>query len=83
MEADRETNEIFIKISGRIPIPTDLEEDLDLGLATEVKVKGEVVKKEILDNQDGTIDIVYIIKPIEAEVWRWEHITSVKSVSPR
>ena len=68
MEADRETNEIFIKISGRIPIPTDLEEDLDLGLATEVKVKGEVVKKEILDNQDGTIDIVYIIKPIEAEV---------------
>jgi len=68
MEIQRETNEIFIKISGRIPIPTDLEKDLDLGLATEVKVKGEVVKKEILDNQDGTIDIVYIIKPIEAGV---------------
>jgi len=64
MEIQRETNEIFVKISGRIPIPTDL----DLGLAAEIKVKGEIVKKEILDNQDGTIDIVYILKPVEAEI---------------
>jgi len=61
---EEKINEIFVKISGRIPVA----DKLNLGEEAEIKIKGEIVKEERLNNQDGTIDIVCVLKPIEAEI---------------
>jgi len=56
-------NERFVKLSGRIPFP----EEIKLGDDITVTVKGRsfianCVKVEELDLQDGTKDIVYVLK---------------------
>jgi hypothetical protein len=56
-------NERFVKLSSRIPFP----EDIGLGddISVEIKGRGYIfncVKKEELDNQDGTIDLVFTLK---------------------
>ena len=35
-----------------------------MGEDIELKIKGNVVKKEIYDNQDGSVNVCYTIKPI-------------------
>ena len=64
MTANKTINERYAKISGRIPI----ENKLELGEDYTIVVKGGVVKREELDNQDGTINVVFVLKPIEAEI---------------
>jgi len=56
-------NERFVKISSRIPYPTDIE----LGADVDVIIGGHnfianCVKQEDMDNQDGTINRVYVLK---------------------
>ena len=56
-------NERFVKLSGRIPFP----EEIKLGDDITVTVKGRsfianCVKVEELDRQDGTKDVVYVLK---------------------
>ena len=54
-------NQRSIKISGaKVEIPTKPNK-YDL----EVTVKGDITKTEYYDNQDGTHDVVYTLKPIE------------------
>jgi hypothetical protein len=56
-------NERFVKLSSRVPFP----EDIALGDDISVDIKGRsfifnCVKTEELDNQDGSIDKVFILK---------------------
>ena len=57
-------NEIMIKISGKFPI----EKDLELGQEVLISLKGGVVKQEVNDNQDGTVDVTYVIKPLSVSI---------------
>ena len=50
----------LIKISGK----SYIEKKLSMGEDIELKIKGNVVKKEIYDNQDGSVNVCYTIKPI-------------------
>ncbi len=57
-------NERYIKISGRFPIERDLNYENDVS----VILKAGTVKREEKNNQDGTVDVIYTVKPIELSV---------------
>lgn len=58
-------NAHFIKISGaKIEVPD--EHPVGTYDIT-MKVRGDIIKEEISDNQDGTVDKTYILKAIETE----------------
>ena len=59
-----EINEKLIKITSKTPINTLLE----LAQDVEFTGKGEVIKVEEANNQDGTKDIIYKVKPTEISV---------------
>ena len=59
-----EINEKLIKITSKTPINTELELAQDI----EFSGKGEVIKVEEANNQDGTKDIIYKVKPTEISV---------------
>ncbi len=61
---EKSINEILIKISGKSAIPNKLE----LGQDVTVNLEGQVVTEQKRENQDGTYDLVYQIKPLNAEV---------------
>ena len=54
-----EINTIYLKISGRCVF----NEELELGKDVSLRVDGSVVKTETLDNQNGTADLVIVVKP--------------------
>lgn len=60
---ERDINQKFIKISGRSEILAQHEigEDITLFL------KGSIVKTEVKDNQDGSVDITYVVKALDLE----------------
>jgi len=58
-----EINEKLIKITSKTPINTELALAQDI----EFTGKGEVIKVEEANNQDGTKDIIYKVKP--TEIW--------------
>ena len=58
---DKKINENLLKISGKFPI----ERALELGEEVEITLKGGIVKKEIYDLQDGSVNVVYLLKPTE------------------
>jgi len=62
----KEINEKILRINGGASLPPDTE--MVLGEEKEVKVQGSIIKVEEKDNQDGTRDIVYILKIITAEI---------------
>ena len=69
---EKSIDEIMIKISGRFPIEP---QELELGQDVEISLKGGIVKKEIMDNQDGSVNICYVIKPIEVKLKNYDHNT--------
>lgn len=61
----REIDQNLLKISSsRTPLPQPLE----LGQEVTIIFKGDVVKTEQLDNQDGTYNQVYVVKGIVGEI---------------
>ena len=54
-----EVNERLVKLSSSL---TPIEGDLDLGQDVQIVFQGNVVKMEQKDNQDGTYDLVYVVK---------------------
>lgn len=60
-----EINERLVKISaGLVPI----EGEINLGDDVQILVSGTVVKTEQMDNQDGTYNLVYVVKGIVSYV---------------
>lgn len=57
-------NEIKIKIADRFPV----EEKFDFDESIEIVLKGEIVKKEVKNNQDGTIDLILVFKALDYEI---------------
>jgi len=53
-------NTQYVKISGRV----EVSEDYKLGDDVNITVHGCITKQEQLDNQDGTFDLVSIVKPL-------------------
>ena len=61
---ERDIDQKNIKISGKMEISSLLE----IGQELVVALKGTVIKTEVTDNQDGTVNITYILKPYIAEI---------------
>lgn len=62
---EKTVDENLVKISfSQIPIPSKLQ----LGEEVRLLVVGDVTKIEQLDNQDGTINQVYVVKGLFGEV---------------
>jgi hypothetical protein len=62
---DGTINERFIKLSSKVPYPSDLA----LGEDLTVLIQGNpyvfnVVKQEINDKQDGTVDVTFVCKSL-------------------
>ncbi len=58
-----EINERFVKLSSRLPY----SEEIPLGADVTVTINGHsyianCVKREELDQQDGTVDVVHVLK---------------------
>lgn len=52
-------NERLVKISaGVVPV----EQELELGQDVQLTISGNITKVEHLDQQDGTINVVYVVK---------------------
>jgi hypothetical protein len=58
----KKVDERLVKVS-MSPVETD--KTYELGDEVELHVRGDVVKIEFKDNQDGTYNEVYIVKAIE------------------
>lgn len=50
---------MWLKISGRI----ESEKKIEIGDDVWCVIAGSCIKKEIMDNQDGSVDMVFVIKP--------------------
>jgi hypothetical protein len=61
-----ETNERFIKLSSKVPFPRDLTlgEDLTMVIGG-TSYLWNVVKQEINDKQDGTVDVTFVLKSLQ------------------
>ncbi|HEY0087294.1 MAG TPA: hypothetical protein VGB37_00530 [Candidatus Lokiarchaeia archaeon] len=59
-------NEKIIKISGSVSVPLNTEIEISEDKA--ILIKGACVKTEDRDNNDGTINKVYVIKAITGEI---------------
>jgi len=56
-------NERFIKLSSRIPIERDLKLGEDYVISIDgLMFRANCVKTETFDKQDGTVDMVYVLK---------------------
>lgn len=42
----------------------EIDRDLPMGSEVTLRVTGDVVKQELIDNMDGTQDIVFVVKGI-------------------
>ena len=51
-----------VKVADQYEIPADLAEKLELGVEMEVVLKGSIVQVKKNDNQDGTVNMVYLFK---------------------
>lgn len=60
-ELEARINEKLVKISAGL---TPIEGKLELGEDVQIIVQGNVVKIEYKDCQDGTFDLVYVVKGI-------------------
>lgn len=60
MENQKIINSHILKVSGQV----EIENEMELGKEYNITISGQVVKTEDLDNQDGTVNRKYILKPI-------------------
>lgn len=54
----------LIRISGKFEIPRKIS----IGEDIELVIKANCVKIEMGDNQDGTVNMTYIVKPLEINI---------------
>ncbi len=51
----------------KMSFTTETEHQLELGQEVELKIKGQVVKEEVYDNQDNSVSIKWTVKPLTVE----------------
>lgn len=61
---DKNIDQLKVKIA----TTNEISNQLELGQDVEVLIKGSVVQQIIGDNQDGSVNITYIIKPNTLEL---------------
>lgn len=61
---ERTIDTIWVRVSGRMEVPTNLK----IGDDVEVVIKGSVVSQQVYDNQDNTVSVLNIVKSIECEL---------------
>ena len=49
-------------------MPLELANKLELGSEVEITIKGEAIQEIVSDNQEGTVNVCYVIKPIITEL---------------
>lgn len=55
-----QVNEKILKLQGKISVP----QEYILGEDYTIEITGQIVKIEDLDNQDGTVNKVFVFKPL-------------------
>ena len=58
---EKNIDETYIKISGKFPV----QKELEIGQEITLQIKGAVVQQITGDNQDGTVSVTYVVKPLE------------------
>ena len=61
---EKSIDQIKIKCAFTQEIPDKLE----LGQDVQITLSGSIVKTEVRDNQDGSVNLVFVFKPHNAEV---------------
>jgi hypothetical protein len=67
---EKRIDQLSIKVSGKMY----LVEKLELGEDVALTLKGSIVREEVNDKQDGSVNICYVFKATEVQVSR-EHRT--------
>lgn len=62
---DKSIQDLTIRVSGKFPI----EKQLELGKEYSLNFIVGVVKQEVYDNNDGSVNINYVVKPIEGKLF--------------
>ena len=63
---ERTINEIKIKVCDSYPV----KEKFDFDEEMVVVLKGEIIKKEVKNNQDNTVDLILTFKALNYEIKR-------------
>jgi len=63
---EKNINEIKIKITDRFPV----EDKFDFDEELTVFLRGEIVSKQIKNNQDNTVDLILHFKALDYEIKR-------------
>ena len=61
---DKNIDQLKIKIA----TTNEIDKQLELGQNVEVLIKGSVVQQVVGDNQDGSVNITYVVKPLTLEI---------------
>ena len=61
---DKNIDQLLIKVSGKMFLGRKLELGQDVTLA----LTGSIVREEVNDNQDGSVNICYVFKALEVHV---------------
>jgi len=65
---ERRIDQLLVKVSGRAYLGQKLAIDEDVRLV----IEGQVVKVETMSNQDGSVNVCYVVKAITLKVDRGE-----------
>jgi hypothetical protein len=61
---DKNIDQLLIKVSGKMFLGKKLELGQDVTLA----LTGSIVREEVNDNQDGSVNVCYVFKATQAEL---------------
>ena len=48
--------------------PMEISTKMELGQEVEIRIKGSVVQEIVGDNQDGSVNLTYVVKPLVTEI---------------
>ena len=49
-------------------MPLETKDKLELGQEVEITIKGSVIQEIVSDNQEGTVNLCYVVKPLITEL---------------
>jgi hypothetical protein len=63
---ERNIDQNLVRVSSKI----EIDKQIELGEDVEFTMKANCVKIETFDNQDGTVNRLYVLKPLEIKLWK-------------